>query len=87
MKKNKLIVYGIVAFLAYYLYDRNRKIKLVSDLKDGANTPFVQEIVDDKYANCKKEWAEKIGSRAKFISSEAKDKSESNYVASCLKNK
>jgi hypothetical protein len=85
--KNKLIVYGAVGLLAYYLYDRNRKMKLVSDLKDGANTDFVQEVVDDKEANCRKEWVEKIGSTSRFISDEARKKSESDYLASCLKNK
>ena len=85
--KNKLIVYGAVGLLAYYLYDRNRKMKLVSDLKAGANTDFVQEVVDDKEANCRKEWVEKIGSKSRFISEEGAKASEDNYVKSCLKNK
>ena len=87
MKKNKLIVYGAVGLLAYYLYDRNRKKKLVLDLKDGANTPFSEEVVDNKESDCRKEWVEKIGSKSRFISAEAKTKSESDYLASCLKNK
>jgi hypothetical protein len=62
-------------------------MKLVSDLKDGANTDFVQEVVDDKEANCRKEWVEKIGSTSRFNSHEARKKSESDYLASCLKNK
>ena len=42
--KNKLIVVGVVALLAYYLYDRSRKMRLVSDLKNGAETDFVKEV-------------------------------------------
>jgi hypothetical protein len=89
IKKNKLIVYGIIALLAYYLYDRNRKMKLVSDLKDGANTDFVEEVVVDKVneSACQKEWVQKIGSTTKFRSAEAKKKSETDYIASCLKNR
>jgi len=83
--KNKLIVYGVVGLIAYYLLNRVRKMKLVSDLKDGANTPFVEEVVDDKEANCRKEWVEKIGSKSRFSSEEGAKKSESDYVASCLK--
>jgi hypothetical protein len=85
IEKNKLIVIGVLGLLAYYLYDRNRKMRLVSDLKAGANTDFVQEIVDDKQAICQKEWVQKIGSVSRFTSKEARDKSESDYVASCLK--
>lgn len=85
IEKNKLIVIGVLGLLAYYLYDRNRKMRLVSDLKAGANTDFVQEIVDDKQTICQKEWEQKIGSVSRFISAEARDKSESDYVASCLK--
>lgn len=89
MKKNKLIVYGAVALLAYYLYDRNRKMNLVADLKAGANTPFVEEVVVDKSkeSDCRKKWVTEVGSLARFSSSEARAKSESNYIASCLKNK
>jgi len=87
MKKNKLIVVGLVALLGYYLYDRSRKMKLVSDLKDGANTDFVEEVADDKENDCRKEWVKKIGSRTKFTSAEARAKSESDYIASCSKNK
>lgn len=84
IERNKLIVIGVLGLLAYYLYDRNRKLRLVSDLKAGADTDFVQEIVDDKESICKKEWEQKIGSVSRFISAEARDKSQSSYVASCL---
>lgn len=83
--KNKFIVYGVVGLLAYYLLNRVRKMKLVSDLKDGANTPFVEEVVDNKESNCRKEWGQKIGNVSRFGSEEARKKSESDYVASCLK--
>ena len=88
IEKNKLLVVGLVALLGYYLYDRSRKMKLVSDLKDGANTDFVEEM-DDKPndSDCRKEWVKKIGSRTKFSSAEARAKSESDYIASCSKNK
>lgn len=36
-KQNKLIVGAVVVLGAYYLYDRNKKMKVVSDLKAGAN--------------------------------------------------
>jgi hypothetical protein len=36
-KRNKLIVGAVVVLGAYYLYDRNKKMKMVSDLKAGAN--------------------------------------------------
>ena len=37
-QKNKLIVGGvIVVLIAYYLYDRNKKMKAVADLKNGAD--------------------------------------------------
>lgn len=35
-KQNKLIVGAVVVLGAYYLYDRNKKMKVVSDLKAGA---------------------------------------------------
>jgi len=87
IQNNKLLVYGVVALLAYYLYDRNRKMRLVADLKDGANDDFAQEVTDMKptESDCRKEWEEKIGSRTRFRSGEARDKHESDYVASCLK--
>jgi hypothetical protein len=87
--KNKLLVVGIVVLLGYYLYDRNRKMRLVSDLKAGADTDFVQEVVVDKVneTDCQKEWVQKIGSTTKFRSAEARKKSQTDYVASCLKNK
>lgn len=89
IQNNKLLVYGVVALLAYYLYDRNRKMRLVADLKDGANTDFVQEVTDMKQneSDCRKEWVQKIGSVTRFISSEARAKSENDYISSCLKNK
>jgi hypothetical protein len=89
IEKNKLLVVGLVALLGYYLYDRTRKMKLVSDLKDGANTDFVEEVVSEqeKISNCEQEWNNKIGSRSKFSSSEARSKSKVDYVANCLKNK
>jgi len=40
-QRNKLIVGAVVVLGAYYLYDRNKKIKAVSDLKAGANTPVL----------------------------------------------
>ena len=36
--QNKLIVGAVVVLGAYYLYDRNKKMKAVSDLKAGAET-------------------------------------------------
>jgi hypothetical protein len=72
-----------VGLLAYYLYDRNRKMKLVSDLKAGANT----DADNTKESDCRKEWVEKIGSKSRFISEEGAKASEDNYVKSCLKNK
>lgn len=44
-KQNKLIVGAVVVLGAYYLYDRNKKMKAVSDLKAGADTPVVGAIV------------------------------------------
>jgi hypothetical protein len=38
-QKTKLIVGAVVVLGAYYLYDRNKKMKAVSDLKAGAETP------------------------------------------------
>lgn len=38
-QRNKLIVGALVVLGAYYLYDRNKKMKAVSDLKAGAETP------------------------------------------------
>ena len=38
-QRNKLIVGAVVVLGAYYLYDRNKKMKAVSDLKAGAETP------------------------------------------------
>ena len=35
-QRNKLIVGAVVILGAYYLYDRNKKMKAVSDLKAGA---------------------------------------------------
>ncbi len=35
-KQNKLIVGAVVVLGVYYLYDRNKKMKAVSDLKAGA---------------------------------------------------
>lgn len=37
--QNKLIVGAVVVLGAYYLYDRNKKMKAVSDLKAGAEVP------------------------------------------------
>ena len=87
IQKNKLLVVGIVALLAYYLYDRNRKMRLVADLKDGANTDFVQEVSVNKKteSDCKKEWEKKLG-MIRFRTDEARQESKNNYIASCLKN-
>lgn len=38
-QRNKLIVGAVVVLGAYYLYDRNKKMKAVSDLKAGAEVP------------------------------------------------
>jgi hypothetical protein len=38
-KQNKLIVGAVVVLGVYYLYDRNKKMKVVADLKAGANQP------------------------------------------------
>lgn len=35
-QKNKLIVGGVVVLVAYYLYDRNKKMKATQDFKAGA---------------------------------------------------
>jgi hypothetical protein len=35
--QNKLIVGAVVVLGAYYLYDRNKKMKVVADLKMGAS--------------------------------------------------
>jgi hypothetical protein len=61
-------------------------MRLVSDLKDGANTDFVEEVADIK-PNCRQEWVQKIGSKTKFRSAEALAKSQNDYISSCLKNK
>ena len=37
--QNKLIVGAVVVLGAYYLYDRNKKMKAVADLKMGASEP------------------------------------------------
>ena len=37
--QNKLIVGAVVVLGAYYLYDRNKKMKVVADLKMGASEP------------------------------------------------
>ena len=39
-QRNKLIVGGVVVLVVYYLYDRNRKMKAVADLKAGAEAPL-----------------------------------------------
>jgi len=38
-QRTKLIVGAVVVLGAYYLYDRNKKMKAVSDLKAGAEAP------------------------------------------------
>jgi hypothetical protein len=38
-QRNKLIVGAVVVLGAYYLYDRNKKMKVVADLKMGASEP------------------------------------------------
>jgi hypothetical protein len=38
-QRTKLIVGAVVVLGAYYLYDRNKKMKVVSDLKAGAEAP------------------------------------------------
>mgnify|MGYP000544216283 CR=1 FL=1 len=44
-KQKKLIVGAVVVVLAYYLYDRNKKMKAVSELKAGADVqPEVTEV-------------------------------------------
>jgi len=42
--QNKLIVGAVVVLGAYYLYDRSKKMKAVSDLKAGAETPLPATI-------------------------------------------
>ena len=56
-KQNKLIVGAVVVLGAYYLYDRNKKMKAVSDLKAGAETPATEK---DKLAKCTKKVEEEI---------------------------
>ena len=41
-KQNKLIVGAVVVLGAYYLYDRSKKMKAVSDLKAGAEVTEVE---------------------------------------------
>jgi hypothetical protein len=41
-KQNKLIVGAVVVLGAYYLYDRNKKMNAVSDLKAGADVTEVE---------------------------------------------
>lgn len=44
-KRNKLIVGAVVVLGIYYLYDRNKKMKALSDLKNGANAqPDITEV-------------------------------------------
>lgn len=38
-QRTKLIVGAVVLLGAYYLYDRNKKMNTVSDLKEGADLP------------------------------------------------
>jgi hypothetical protein len=38
--QNKFIVGAVVVLGAYYLYDRNKKMNTVSDLKKGAEVPL-----------------------------------------------
>jgi hypothetical protein len=63
-----------------------RKKKEVSELKDGANNS-VENLTEKPIAisSCEQEWINKIGSRSKFISSEARELSKSNYIANCSK--
>jgi hypothetical protein len=44
-KRNKLILGAVVVLGIYYLYDRNKKMKAVSDAKNGANVqPDITEV-------------------------------------------
>ena len=43
-QKNKLIVGGVVVLVAYYLYDRNKKMKATQDLKAGAEVTPEPEV-------------------------------------------
>lgn len=56
-QKNKLIVGAVVVLGAYYLYDRNKKMKAVSDLKAGAEVIAPEK---DKLAECTKKVEEEI---------------------------
>lgn len=48
-KQNKIIVGAVVLLAVYYLYDRNRKMKKVADLKEGANLVVGNsELVSDE---------------------------------------
>ena len=42
--QKKLIVGAVVVLGAYYLYDRNKKMNRVSDLKSGADVPVKMEL-------------------------------------------
>ena len=47
-EKNKLIVGGVVVVLvAYYLYDRNKKMKAKQDLVAGAEVSPAPEVMPD----------------------------------------
>ena len=47
-EKNKLIVGGVVVVLvAYYLYDRNKKMKAKQDLVAGAEVSPAPEVMTD----------------------------------------
>jgi hypothetical protein len=85
-QKNKLIVGGVVVVLvAYYLYDRNKKMKTKADLKAGAEsvkewTPESEIGADIKLGGVKptkailmadaKQELEFAGSRGKGISAQ-----------------
>jgi len=85
IQKNKLIVVGVLALLAYYLYTNYKNKKIVQILKDGAENLPSEEVVDGKINECEKEWIKKIGSLSKFRSLEAREQSKNDYIASCLK--
>ena len=78
MKKNKLIIGGALALLAFYFLNNMRKKKEVSELKAGADKSIA-------ISSCEQEWIDKVGSVSRFTSAEASEQSKSSYIANCLK--
>jgi hypothetical protein len=99
-KRKKLIVGALVVLGAYYLYNKYKVKNEVEDLKEGADypapptplppstttpTPTPEEIAK-KTADCEKKWQDEIGIVSK-LSAEAREKSKSEYVKTCLESK